>query len=600
MKAHYLNIFKSEKNIPKLDPLEKSVEAFSLTERTVFYLATILLILSSLWLLRSANNLILTTIPARGGSFTEGLIGAPRFLNPLLEVSEADRDLNTLLYSGLMRLNEDGELVPDLAETYTISEDGLTYTFTLRPDITFHDGTVITVDDVVFTIQRTQDPQLRSSKRAVWDSAFVKVTKVSDSVVEFSLKKAYAPFLSNTTLGILPKHIWSSATADEFQYSLYNTDPIGSGPYRVTAIERTKSGLPKSYTLSAFDDYALGEAYISKIQFIFFENEDDLIKAYEAGTIDSLRLLSPERAVEVAKVTNNLVTTLPSTRLFSVFYNQNHNKVLDQKEVREVLELLTDKQTIVEEVFSGYAQPAFGPIPARLIELNQLSAVTTTFDEALVLAKATSTLSKAGWKLNPESGMWQKALSKTETITLDFSLAAPNNSDMKRTAELLRTMWAKANINVHVELYEAADLQQNIIRPREYDALLFGQVVGRDLDLFAYWHSSQRNDPGYNITMYTNSRLDKLLDEARQLTDPGERQKRFIKITEELNTDRPALFLFTPDYIYLRSAKVENLKPNIMTKYEERFNGILSWYIESDHVWSFLPTTLFTKKFDLF
>ncbi|MCH7975051.1 MAG: ABC transporter substrate-binding protein, partial [Bacteroidetes bacterium] len=116
------------------------------------------------------------------------------------------RDLTALVYSGLLKATPDGGLVPDLAKSYTISNDGLNYTFVLRDDITFHDGEPITIDDILFTIEKTQDPTLKSPKRANWDG--VAVTKINGQKIQFILRQPYAPFLENTTLGILPRHLW--------------------------------------------------------------------------------------------------------------------------------------------------------------------------------------------------------------------------------------------------------------------------------------------------------------------------------------------------------------------------------------------------------
>jgi peptide/nickel transport system substrate-binding protein len=256
----------------RINYLEKIAKSFGLTEKALFITLTIVLMISSLSLLWKMNLNFVTSVPAYGGSFTEGLIGGAQFINPLLELSDSDRDLTYLIYSGLMRATASGDLIPDLAESYTVSEDGLTYTFKLRPNAYFHDGVKVTADDIIYTVEMTQDMNLRSPKRNNWVG--VETKKMSETEVTFKLNQPYSPFLENTTLGILPKHIWGTATTNQFSQSLYNIEPIGSGPYLISKVSRNNLGIPASYDLKSFDKYTLGKPYITDLKFIFYLNEN--------------------------------------------------------------------------------------------------------------------------------------------------------------------------------------------------------------------------------------------------------------------------------------------------------------------------------------
>ncbi len=235
-----------------------------------------MLLASSSYLLYSVNKALLVEVPARGGTLVEGLVGAPRFINPLLAISDADRDLSALVYSGLLRAQGE-ELIPDLAESYEVSPDGTAYTFVIREDATFHDGSRVTAEDVVFTVAKAQDPILKSPKRANWDGVAAEV--VDERTVRFTLKAPYAPFVENATLGILPKALWEEVSSDEFPFSALNTDPIGSGPFFVSTIERNPSGIPTTYLMRPFADYALGKPYLQEIRFRFFDSERSLLSA---------------------------------------------------------------------------------------------------------------------------------------------------------------------------------------------------------------------------------------------------------------------------------------------------------------------------------
>ncbi|OHA93661.1 MAG: hypothetical protein A2W58_02350 [Candidatus Zambryskibacteria bacterium RIFCSPHIGHO2_02_38_10.5] len=139
--------------------------------------------------------------------------------------------------------------------------------------------------------------------------------------------------------------------------------------------------------------------------------------------------------------------------------------------------------------------------------------------------------------------------------------------------------------DVEVKIFEIGDLNQNIIRPRKYDALLFGEIVGRDLDLYPFWHSSQRVDPGLNIALYTNIKANKLLENIRKETDETLQKKYFDAFKKEIKNDVPAVFTYSPYFIYLIPKKIHNVTLGTLTTPSERFSNIFEWYIETNHVW---------------
>lgn len=581
-------IFKKEWRIPFLNRIETALTNFSRTEKLIFFLFTIVLAGSTLVLLSKINEEFQVEVPAHGGSLSEGIIGSPRFANPLLALSDADRDLTALIYSGLLRA-QNGELVPDLAQSYTISTDGLVYDFNLREDIYFHDGKKITADDVIFTIERAQDPTIKSPKRANWDG--VRAEKISDRKIELTLKQSYAPFLENATLGILPKHIWQNIKSEEFPFSPYNVEPIGSGPYKIATVKQNSSGAPTYYELKSFDQGVLGEPFIDKIKLHFYGNLDELKNAYARGEIQAVSSLAPADTAELAGK-SAVIERTPLPRIFGVFFNQNQAKVLANKEVRQALNLVTDKQAIVDKVLSGYGITIDGPIPPGLVEGQTLRAATTATTTETKLEAATNILTKAGWVKNPETGIFEKSVKKdkTDKQVLAFSLSTSNVNELKIAAELLKSDWEKLGAKIDLKIFETGDLNQNVIRPRKYDALLFGEIVGRDLDLFAFWHSSQRNDPGLNIALYTNIKADKALETARTESDLADRMAAYRQFEEEISRDIPAIFTYSPDFIYLLPQQIKGVELSHLTVPSERFLGINRWYIETNKVWKFFSS----------
>jgi len=572
------NIYKT-----KLAYLQKLIQSFGLTEKVIFIILSFILVISSLALLQKVNLNFITERPAHGGILNEGLVGSTRFINPLLELSDSDRDLTYLIYSGLMRATAEGDLVPDLATSYNISADGLTYTFKINPDAYFHDGEKVTADDVKYTIEMAQDLSLRSPKRNNWIG--VSVEKISEDKITFRLKQPYSPFLENTTLGILPKHIWANATADEFPFSSYNIEPIGSGPYKIYKIKRNSSGIPVYYELKAFKKYTLGEPFITTLNFNFYSNEKDLTDAYLAGQIDSTSVLSLQGLDDLKDKSAVMMKKISLPRIFGVFFNQNQAKVFLNKEVRTALELTANRDRIVAEALNGYGEKITGPLPNGVLSTTPKS--TIIYDKDQVIKQAQTILTKAGWKFNETDKIWEKKISKKETQKLAFSISTSNTPDLKKVAEILKEDWTLLGAQVEIQTFDPSDLNQSVIGQRKYDVLLFGEIINRSLDLFAFWHSSQRNT-GYNVAMYTNSKADKLLEEARQISDKEARLKKYALFEKEIQNDVPAIFLYAPEFVCILPTKVQGFKSGLINNRSERFEEIYKWYIETDKIWNFI------------
>lgn len=572
--------------IPGAEIVSKTFKTFSIAEKIFFYTICAVFVISGIFLLGKVNDSLKIDVPANGGYLTEGIVGSPRFVNPVLAISDVDKDLTSLVYSGLLRASTNGELELDLAKNYEISESGLEYTFTLKDNIYFQDGKKITADDIEFTINKIQDSTMRSPKRPNFYD--IKIEKINESQIKFILKKPYSPFLENLTVGIIPKHIWNNLDTDQFALSQYNVEPIGSGPYKVTKMETLKKNMllvPTYYELSPFGKSGVNKPFIDKLIIRFYRDEKSVVDAYNKGEVEAINSISPDKMPDIKKQNASSVKATPLPRIFAVFFNQNQNEILSYKEVRTALNLAVDRERIVKEVLSGYGKTLSSPIPNGLLGNNN-SDVSSIFD----LDKASSTLTKAGWIKNASTTIWQKKKDKKTTIELSISIATLNAPDLTKTAEIIKENWEKLGVKVEIKQFELGDLQQNVIRPRKFDALLYGEVIGRDMDFYAFWHSSQRNDPGLNVAMYTNSTVDKLLEDARKTLDTASRIDKYKKFEAEVMKDIPAIFLYTPDFIYVTPNKVKNNDLGIITLPFERFININNWYIETNKLWKIFQT----------
>lgn len=564
------------------DQLMSLIRAFSPAEQWFFYALLIVAIVSASVLVVRLNAFSLIEVPSRGGTLTEGVIGSPRFINPLLAVSDSDRDLTQLVYSGLMRATEDGTLVPDLASDYSISEDGLIYTFTIKENAVFHDGTPVTPEDVMYTVALTQDPVIKSPRRASWDGVITQ--KIDDQTVAFVLPQPYAPFLNNTTIGILPKHLWEHVSVEQFPFSNLNIEPIGSGPFYVSSVKQNDSGLPTRYELKPFKDFVLGRPYLSRLTFIFYPSEETLIDGFNSGDIDSLNSISPQNVGQL-DLKGARVETHPLPRIFGVFFNQNHAPVLANQSVRDALALAAPKEQIIEEVLGGYGRMIDGPIPPGLLQESGVE-VEKTQDERL--AEAQALLASKGWERNDDGILVRETNDGTEMLS--FTITTSNAAELKRIAEILKESWQALGAQVETKFFETSDLNQNVIRSREYDALLFGEIIGRELDLFSFWHSSQRNDPGLNIALYTNIAADGILARARESIDPSERETLYREFETEVQKETPAVFLYSPLFIYVVPEDLKDLKLSPVTVAGERFLNVYEWYLETERIWPFMES----------
>ncbi len=570
---------------PIVDRILASIER--LTESDSFFLKLAILgaFVSLIWVLISLSLGGRTEVPVVGGTFREGIIGTPRFVNPILAVTRADKDLSELMFDGLLTVGNEGGLVPNIAETYTISEDGLTYNVVLRKDIQFHDGTPLTARDVVFTIGRITDPMLASPLRPNFDG--VTVEQVGEYELNFVLEEPYTPFAENLTFGILPEHIWSTVTSEEFPFSQRNSEPVGSGAYKMKDIVRNAAGIPLTYILEANPNYHRGVPKIETLTLTFFPGEDALVEAFKEGLLDALSGIDPARLFELGINTDtHTVLRMPLPRTFAIFFNQNKSAALRDRAVREALNVAIDRTELTNTVLGGYGIPLSGPLPIGF-GISITGATTSDGDRAEI---ARGILRDSGWKLSVETGVWEKEIDDVVT-PLEISIATVNNPLFEATAESVRAAWERIGVRVTVKQFEQSDLTQGIIRPRDYEALLFGTQVGRALDYFSFWHSSQRNDPGLNVALYANITTDALLEEARTAVDITKRNEALMRFSEEIQKETPALFLYQPEFIYVFPHAVIGATFVGTSEPHERFASVHDWYVDTDSMWSFLAPT---------
>jgi len=363
-------------------------------------------------------------------------------------------------------------------------------------------------------------------------------------------------------------------------FSLHNIEAVGSGPYKINNVSKDGDGIPNSISLKAWSSHPVKSPYIKNIKTVFYADEQSLVKAYDSGEIDNASRISAISAISVLQNSGEIVTgSLPRT--FAVFFNQAQVTAFTKEEVREALNVAIDKNQLINNTLLGFADPLDGPIPQidRQISISE--------EPELAITKAREILTEAGWE--DSDGVMIKE-TKSENLKLSFSISTANTSELKKVAEEVKRVWTQIGADVELKFFEVTDLNQNIIRPREYDALLFGQISGRYPDPFVFWHSSQRLDPGLNVSLHTSSETDSIAEEVRETTNAAERINLYKNLSNVIREEMSAVFLYSPQFIYAINDSIKGMNISSISEPSDRFLNVDSWYLHEDKIWK-----LFTK-----
>jgi peptide/nickel transport system substrate-binding protein len=508
-------------------------------------------------------------VPDRGGTYIEGLAGSPTSINPLFWRNETERDLVALIFTGLTKGNEKGKIVPDLAESWGISEDNLTYTFHLRRDAHWHDGAPFTADDVLFTLRLMQDPayQARPDLAALWRS--VAVEKVDDHTVRFTLSEPFAPFLDTTTGGILPAHLLKDVPVETLPESPFNLQPIGTGPFMVEEVDADH------ILLKANPHFYGPQPYLDKVEFKFYPDYQSLFGAYQQGEIEGLSQVFRE---DLPRIRENSGLTLYSAQMASctlIFLNLE-NPLFQEKEVRQALLLALDRQGLMDEVLDGQGVVAHSPIPPHSWAYDPgVKRYSYNPEEAEAL------LEKAGWVDENGDGIREKG-----ELKLEFTLLT--NADPTRAwlVEAIGQQWAKVGVKAITQMVDTAELREEVLRPRRFEALLYGwNILAFDPDPYPLWHSTQAQDEGQNYAGFASSEADLLLEEARRITDQALRAEMYRRFQDIFTEEVPSLLLYHPIYNYALDEGIKGIQlSRVIIDPSDRFRTIAQWYIKTRRV----------------
>jgi len=669
----------SSKKLPSFSQWKQLFKVLKRKEKIFFLAFVILIILSGTYLLIDLYLDNTKVIPAYAGKYIEGVVGQPRFINPIYgETNDIDRTLIGLIYSGLMTYDKDGKIINDLVKNYQISNNGKTYTFELKDNLYWQDGVELTVEDVIYTIKTIQNSDYKSPLRANWLN--VTVEKISKKSFSLSINSPYNSFLENCTIKIIPSHIWKDILAENFALSPYNLQPIGSGPYTLLSLQENNKNFITSLSLQVNQKYYNKLPYISKISFNFFATKEELISAANQKKIDGFDIsaLDENQALAEKKIrqgwnTNEKFNTYSFSlpRYFAVFFNTQSSNILSDVNITQALNNSANKQELVQKIqnsfkekisivdspilpeYFGYLTPTvtytYDTITAGKLldksgykitsvegspvqrsrantkksafqfksylkigssgnETTELQACLARLDETFKTLIKDDTDSKYG--KGTESAVisfQQKYLSNTtptgevgpstrsklnelcfapqdNSLPLQFSLTTINQPQLIETANILKEYWQNIGATINIKIVELSELK-DIIKNRDYDALLYGQALGSEPDLYPFWHSTQINDPGLNLSIYQNKKADQLLKDARETLDINLKSQKYESLQNIILADAPAIFLYNPNYIYWVSGKIKGIDTLKIVDPAKRFQNIQNWFINTRRTW---------------
>lgn len=549
--------------IPSGEQLKHLNKFLNPRENLIIKICALVILVNLVFLGVRFYNKHLILSPAYGGEYSEGLVGYPKTINPLYAVNrDVDADLSRLIYSRLFAYDSRGQVVPDLAEKVDISPDGKEYTITLKQNVKWQSGQALTSNDVVFTFNLIQDSDFRSPLKNRLEG--VGVEKIDDQTLKFILPQAYGAFLDLLTFGIMPQGLWENVTPSGATLTDLNLKPVGSGPYKFKSLVKNKNGEIKEYHLTVNPDYYGPKPYIKDLVFKFFPDEVELIAAFNDGRFDALSYLPFEQKKDVLAKNSLQFYNLGLTQVSAVFFNPVNQKALVDKRVRQALNYAINRPAIIKEALGETVQSTNTPLPSFNFAYNK-TVDSYEYNPEKARALLAEALTVPAKKNTP-----------AETATLTISLTTIDINTNVAVANMIKSDWEKIGVKVELSVV-GTDAVADLIKNKNYQALLYTQDIGPDPDVYAFWSSSQP----FNLAGYSNSEVDKILESARLLTSYEERILEYQKFQALVAADSPAAFLYSPSYIYVHTKRVKGFDGENISAPDDRFASINNWYIKT-------------------
>lgn len=533
------------------------IRTFSRGERITILIALVILVGATFAHATVSFNDGTDFTPVQGGSYVEGIVGQPIAINPIISANQTDHDIASLIYSSL----------GDLLFIVERENNDRSYLVKLYDGLLWHDGEPLTSDDVLFTIRTVQDIESRSPFAKAWQG--VVAERVSELQIKLTLPTPYAFFEKNfENLPIIPQHIFGSVPVQNLGISTFNLEPIGSGPYKFNGLSKRRDGFITHYQLVTNELYHGNAPFINRFEFRFYENMELLITDLSLRRIDGTgMLIAPDK--NITSLSHVAVEAIPMPRYYGVFFNSLGNGVLKNDSLRRGLSRAIDKVALTDQYAGTSAFPMSGLLTPSLAD---------TIDEEM--GQEIRTAAQSLFDVEEARKDVETARNKEKLEKISLTITVPDNAFLIPIAESIARAWERVGIDkVTVTPIHARDFTAEIIRTRNYEILLFGNVLENPEDLFPFWHSSQRFYPGLNLSLYADATVDKAIEESRQNSDIKNRRENLERAAEIIESDYPAVFLFSLPYFYIHTTKLGGISASLIATPDDRFAHIEQWYV---------------------
>ncbi len=513
-------------------------------------------------------------VPARGGVFVEGVAGNPQYVNPLLcHYNPVDEDLCALIYNGLLRFDEHGNLQPDLAESWEVNPTSDVFTFTLRADARWHDGLRISAEDVIYTVNLFQDPdvQVLPDLSALWRSVIAEA--VDERTVVFRLSEPYAAFPDYTTIrwfGVLPRHYWQRYSAREIPEAILNTQPIGSGPFRVTEFDSEHIRLEPN--LRAFDTVP----YLDALEFRFYPDYASILAAAEVGDVQGVSRILPEYIPQAEANPDMQLFTSPLSDITFLLFNVDSPNApyLQDVAVRQALAYGINRERLVETVLPGVGMLANSPVLPNSWAYDA-SVAPPDYDPS----QANTLLDEAGWVDSNGDGVRDK-----DGVDLSLVLLSDDAPHSQLVTQSISEDLNQIGVRAVPRAVSFTGLVTDFLVPRNFNAAVVTWELIGDPDPYPLWHSTQISPKGQNYSGWNNRQADLTMEQARRTADEDQRLQLYKQFQAIVVQDLPAIPLYYGLYTYGVSNQVKDVQVGMLNIAADRFRTFAQWYMKTRQV----------------
>lgn len=483
--------------------------------------------------------------PAYGDALLEGEIADAFNLLPAVSSDNASFEIMDLVYNGLIKVDENLDLVGDLAESWEISPEGTTITFHLRKGVKWHDGYPFTANDALFTYKVMIDPKTVTAYAD--DFKQVEKAEVLDKFTfRVTYARAFAPALLSWGFKIMPAHLLEGRDINNSDLA---RKPIGTGPYIFDSWE------PKQrIILKANPDYFEGRPYIAESITRYIPDTATMFLELKSGGIDRMTLTPVQYARQTD--TPEFKKNFNKYKYLAFRYTYLGFNLLDpkfrDKRIRQAIAHAVDKQEIVNGVLLGLGKVANGPYKPGSFAHNP-EVKNYAFDPVTALRL----LNDAGWADTDNDGILDK-----DGEPFAFTIMTnQGNKEREKTATLIQHRLREIGIIVNIRIVEWASFLKEFIDKKNFEAIVMGWTIPIDPDLFDVWHSSKTREGELNFISFQSSEVDRLIDEARYTFDREKRKKAYWRIQEILMEEVPYVFLYNAEALPCVSSRVHGIKP---------------------------------------